>query len=73
MYLTREQAAREIAGRDASAEEIVSVGGILDHALIMFPQSARTNFYLITGYRAGTNFGTIGGISTEDLFTVSRW
>jgi hypothetical protein len=71
MYLTREQARAELE-RDGNGSSDSS-DGILNHALRIYPQSARTNFYLITGYRAGTDFGTIGGKSTEDLFTVSRW
>ena len=70
MYLTREQATAELDGGTGSSDH---TGSLLDHALRIYPQSVRTNFYLITGYKAGTNFGEASGRSTEDLFTVSRW
>ncbi len=65
-YLTREQAAEKTGCCDAT----------LDHALRMYPQSVRTNFWLITGYRAGTHLGPYSpGVpgTPGDLFTICPW
>ena len=73
MYLTREQAAAELVSAGSNQD---SAGSILDHALAIYPQCARTAFHLITGYAAGTIMDAYypgnPGIP-EDLFTISPW
>jgi hypothetical protein len=71
-YLTREQATAELVADGSSARE---ANAILSSALRTYPQSHRTNFHMVTGYKAGTC--CLGphpdGYTREDLFTIGRW
>jgi hypothetical protein len=69
--LTRDQAVAELVKAGSTAE---SANAILNHALAIYSQSARTNYHMITGYKAGTCMGAYpDGITTEDHFTICRW
>ena len=70
MYLTRGQAIAELT-KDGSSEQ--SANALLDWALRIYPRSNRTNFELITGYRAGSIGRYPDAVNSEDLFTVSNW
>lgn len=71
-YLTRDQAVARLTRSGATAE---SAAATLDHALLLgYPHSARTNYHLVTAYRAGTCFGAWpDGKTTADLFTICAW
>jgi hypothetical protein len=73
MYLTREQAAEQLTRTGCTDE---NAAGLLDQALRIYPQAARTSTELITGYAAGTVMdawypGNPG--IPADLFTISQW
>lgn len=67
MYLTRDEAVAKLGGDQDSAN------AVLDWALRIYPRSHRTNFELITGYRAGSIGRYPDAMNAEALFTVSNW
>jgi hypothetical protein len=75
MYLTRDEAVARLVSKNCT-EANANANAILDGALALYPQVARTNFYMITGYARGTIMDAFypgnPGISC-DLFTISNW
>jgi hypothetical protein len=67
MYLTRAEAVAKLGGDEDSAN------AVLNWSLRIYPRSHRTNFELITGYRAGSIGRYPDGMNTTELFTVSNW
>lgn len=70
MYLTREQAVAQLVKTGGDEK---SASAVLDWALRIYPRSHRTNFELITGYRAGSIGRYPDAMNAEPLFTVSSW